>query len=252
MIGGVRRDLTAEMVPRILETLQQLKKQVQRLHHVTLDDSTIQMRCRNCGVLTKEDALKLCAVGPTARASGVQKDVRLDQPYFAFGDLDFEYTTPDVLTGEVHGDVYDRIIVRLLEIKQSIDLIEQSLDRLPAGDIVAEPKLPALLASLKKVTGEGIGRMEAPRGEVFHYVRLTAAESPYCWKVRAPTYNNILPWIPMLLGQQIADIPIIAASIDPCMSCTNRVTLVHDNQPSLVDRERLHQLSLEKTRRLRL
>jgi membrane-bound hydrogenase subunit alpha len=148
--------------------------------------------------------------------------------------------------------VYDRIIVRLLEIKQSIDLIEQSLDRLPAGDIVAEPKLPALLASLKKVTGEGIGRMEAPRGEVFHYVRLTAAESPYCWKVRAPTYNNILPWIPMLLGQQIADIPIIAASIDPCMSCTNRVTLVHDNQPSLVDRERLHQLSLEKTRRLRL
>jgi len=252
MIGGVRRDLTAEMVPRILETLQQLKKQVQRLHRVMLDDSTIQMRCRNCGVLTKEDALKLCAVGPTARASGVRKDVRLDQPYFAFGDLDFEYTTPDVLTGEVHGDVYDRIIVRLLEIQQSIDLIEQSLDRLPAGDIVAESKLPALLASLKKVTGEGIGRMEAPRGEVFHYVRLTAAESPYCWKVRAPTYNNILPWIPMLLGQQIADIPIIAASIDPCMSCTNRVTLVEDNQPSLVDRETLHQLSLEKTRRLRL
>jgi membrane-bound hydrogenase subunit alpha len=252
MIGGVRRDITAEMIPRIHETLQDLKKQVEKLHHVMLDDSTIQMRCRNCGVLTKEDALKLCAVGPTARASGVRKDVRLDQPYFAFGDLDFEYTTPDVLTGEVHGDVYDRIIVRLLEIKQSIDLIEQCLDRMPAGDIVAEPKIPALLAVLKKVTGEGIGRMEAPRGEVFHYVKLTAAESLYSWKVRAPTYNNILPWIPMLLGQQIADIPIIAASIDPCMSCTNRVTIVHHNQQTMIDSEKLHQLSIEKTRRMRL
>jgi membrane-bound hydrogenase subunit alpha len=209
------------------------------------------MRCRNCGILTKEDALKLCAVGPTTRASGVHKDVRLDQPYFAFGDLDFEYATPDILTGEVHGDVYDRIIVRLLEVKQSIDLIEQCLDRLPAGNIVAEPKIPVLLASLKKVTGEGIGRMEAPRGEVFHYIRLTATESLFSWKVRAPTYSNILPWIPMLLGQQIADIPIIAASIDPCMSCTNRLILVKDNQPQVMDYEKLHQLSIEKTRRLR-
>jgi membrane-bound hydrogenase subunit alpha len=250
MIGGVRRDITEEMVPRIHATLKDLKKQVEKLQHVMLDDSTIQMRCRNCGILTKEDALKLCAVGPTTRASGVRKDVRLDQPYFAFGDLDFDYVTPDVLTGEVHGDVYDRIIVRLLEIKQSIDLIEQCLERLPPGDIVAEPKIPTLLASLKTVTGEGIGRMEAPRGEVFHYVRLTAAESLFSWKVRAPTYSNILPWIPMLLGQQIADIPIIAASIDPCMSCTNRVTLVQNNEPRMVDRERLHQLSIEKTRRM--
>lgn len=250
MIGGVRRDITDEMVPRIQSTLQDLKKQVEKLQHVILDDSTIQMRCRECGILTKEDALKLCAVGPTARASGVRKDVRLDQPYFAFGDLDFEYTTPEVLTGEVHGDVYDRIIVRLLEIKQSIDLVEQCLDRMPTGAIVAEPKIPALLAALKKVTGEGIGRMEAPRGEVFHFVRLAAAESVYSWKVRAPTYNNVLPWIPMLLGQQIADIPIIAASIDPCMSCTNRVTMVKNKKSSVMDGETLHRLSIEKTRRL--
>ncbi|DAC72350.1 MAG TPA: NADH dehydrogenase subunit [Thermoplasmata archaeon] len=250
MIGGVRRDITPEMVPRIHETLQFLKSQMEKLHHVMLDDTTIQLRCRDCGVLTKEDALSLCAVGPTTRASGVRKDVRLDQPYFAFGDLDFDYITPDLLTSEVRGDVYDRIVVRLLEIKQSVDLIEQCLDRMPAGDIVAEPKITALLAALKKVTGEGIGRMEAPRGEVFHYVKLTGSDFPYYWKVRAPTYNNILPWVPMLLGQQIADIPIIAASIDPCMSCTNRVTIVHKSQPSMVDGEQLHRLSIEKTRRL--
>ena len=132
MIGGLRRDITPEVYPRIHDVLQQVKRQVEKLRHLMLDDTTIQMRCRNCGILTKEDALKLCAVGPTTRASGVKKDVRLDQPYFAFGDLDFDYVTPDVLTGEVHGDVYDRIVVRLLEIKQSIDLIEQCLDRMPS------------------------------------------------------------------------------------------------------------------------
>jgi membrane-bound hydrogenase subunit alpha len=250
MIGGVRRDITPEMYPRVHDALQQVKHQVEKLRHLLLDDSTVKLRCRDCGILSKEDALRLCAVGPTARASGVKKDVRLDQPYFAFGDLDFDYITPEVLTGEVHGDVYDRIIVRLLEVQQSIDLIEQCLDRMPSGEIVSEKRIPVLLAALTKVDGEGIGRMEAPRGEVFHYVRLMSAGSPYCWKVRAPTYSNILPWVPMLRGQQIADIPIVAASIDPCMSCTNRVTVVSQNQPSIVDGETLHRLSIEKTRRL--
>ena len=122
------------------------------------------------GILTKKEALQLCAVGPTTRASGVKKDVRIDQPYFAFGELDFDYVTPDVLTGEVNGDVYDRIIVRLLEVKQSIDLIEQCVDilsGLPEGDIVAEPKVAKLLSQLKKIEGDGIGRMEAPRVKSF-------------------------------------------------------------------------------------
>jgi membrane-bound hydrogenase subunit alpha len=251
MIGGVRRDITLEMQPKIQETLQYLKTSVEKLRHLMLDDKTFQLRCRHCGVLTKEDALRLCAVGPTTRASGVKKDVRLDQPYFAFGDLDFDYITPDVLTGEVIGDVYDRIVVRLLEVKQSIDLIEQCLDRIPSGEIVAEPNIQKLLAILRKVSGEGIGRMEAPRGEVFHYVKLVGADALFSWKVRAPTYNNILPWIPMLLGQQIADIPIVASSTDPCMSCTNRVTIVQNNTRHHLDKEELHRLSLEKTRRLR-
>ena len=92
--------------------------------------------------------------------------------------------------------------------------------------------------------------MEAPRGEVFHYVKLTAQDAPYAWKVRAPTYNNILPWIPMLINQQIADIPIVAASTDPCMSCTNRVTIVKNQGTSFLDNEELHRMSIQKTRRL--
>jgi len=250
MIGGVRRDITPDMHPTITEGLEFLKGSFKKLKKAFLDDKTVKLRSQGCGILTKEDALKLCAVGPTTRASGVKKDVRLDQPYFAFGDLDFDYVTPDVLTGEVNGDVYDRIIVRLLEVKQSIELIEQCIADMPEGDIVAEPKIAKLLATLKKVEGEGVGRMEAPRGEVIHYTKYTGQEHPYSWKVRAPTYNNILPWIPMLLGEQIADIPIVAASTDPCMSCTNRVTVIQKKHKQTLTGEDLHRYSIEKTRRL--
>lgn len=250
MIGGVRRDITPEMQPKIKETLEYLKKNFEKLRRIFLEDKTFKMRSQGCGILTREEALKLGAVGPTARASGVKIDVRLDQSYFAYGDLDFDYITPDVLTGEVNGDVYDRIIVRLLEVKQSISLIEQCLDHMPDGPIVSEPKLAKLLAKLKKVNGEGIGRMEAPRGEVFHYVKMNANEHIYSWKVRAPTYANIMPWVPMLKGQQIADIPIVAASTDPCMSCTNRVVVIEKKQRNILDKEELHQRSIQKTRRL--
>jgi membrane-bound hydrogenase subunit alpha len=122
---------------------------------------------------------------------------------------------------------------------------------MPSGEITSEPKIPKLLATLKKTKGEGIGRHEAPRGEVIHYVKFDGEhENPYTWKVRAPTYNNILPWIPMLKGEQIADIPIVAASSDPCMSCTNRVTIIDQGKRYMLDKETLHKMSIAKTRRL--
>ena len=250
MIGGVRRDITKDMYPKIMEVMKYFKDNFEKIRKIFLDDKTFKLRTQGCGILTKEDALKLCACGPTTRASGVKKDVRVDQPYFAFGDLDFDYITPDILTGEVNGDVYDRIIVRLLEVKGAIDLIEQCLDKMPSGDIVSEEKIAKILSILKKVNGEGIGRMEAPRGEVFHYVKYNGNESPHHWKVRAPTYNNILPWIPMLKGNQIADIPIVAASTDPCMSCTNRVAIIDNGKKYQLDKQKLYELSVEKTRRL--
>jgi membrane-bound hydrogenase subunit alpha len=249
-IGGIRRDITSDMVPKITGVLDYLKDNFERLRKIFLDDKTIKMRAQGAGILTNDNALKLCAVGPTARASGIKKDVRIGQSYFAYGDLDIDFVTPDMLTGEVNGDVYDRIIQRLLEIKQSIDLIEQCLDKMPKGDITYEPKIAKVLNQLKKAEGEGVGRHEAPRGEVIHYVKLDGNEAPFTWKVRAPTYNNILPWIPMLKGEQIADIPIVAASTDPCMSCTNRVGIVKDGNKYELTKEELHRLSVEKTRRL--
>ena len=250
-IGGVRRDIVPDQFPRIEESMKFFEDAYAKLAAVFLDDTTVQMRCRDCGVLTYDEARELCPVGPTARASGIKKDVRIDHAYAAYGDIDIDYMTPDLLTGEVRGDVYDRIITRLLEVKQSIGIVRQLLAMMPDGPMLAIPKPPVLLAKLKGASGEAVGRHEAPRGEVMHYVRLAAgADEPAAWKVKASSYSNYQAWIPMMEGEQIADIPIIAASIDPCISCTDRVALVRPDARQIVTKEELHRLSVEKTRRI--
>jgi membrane-bound hydrogenase subunit alpha len=179
--------------------------------------------------------------------------VRQDQPYSAYADLNVKAITPDVVTGIVVGDVYDRIIVRLLEVKQSVELIEECIARMPEGPIMSEPKMPRLLHLLTDAAGEGVGRVEAPRGEDIHYVRLEAGQSTMAtWKVRAPTYANLVAMPTILKGMQIADVPIAFASIDPCISCTNRVLITDraTGRKSVVGYEELHRLSVEKTREM--
>ena len=250
-IGGVRRDIVPDQFPRIEESMKFFEDAYAKLAAVFLDDTTVQMRCRDCGVLTYDEARLLCPVGPTARASGIKKDVRVDHSYAAYGDIEIDYMTPDLLTGEVRGDVYDRIITRLLEVKQSIGIVRQLLAMMPDGPLLAIPKPAVLLAKLKGASGEAVGRHEAPRGEVMHYVRLAAGvEEPAAWKVKASSYSNYLAWIPMMEGEQIADIPIIAASIDPCISCTDRVALLKDGDRQVLTKDDLHRLSVEKTRRI--
>ena len=252
-IGGVRRDITADQVPTVQKTLDYYKSIFGELKKLLLDDPTVKMRTKGVGVLSREDALRLCAAGPTARASGVPTDVRQDHAYAAYADLGVQAITPDVLTGTVVGDTYDRIVVRLLEVKQSIELIEKAVAEMPEGPILTEPKIAKLLAALKKAEGEAVARTEAPRGECMHYVRMKAGEDTLeAWKIRAPTYANLIAVPTMLLGQQIADVPITFASIDPCLSCTNRAVALdrHSGTLSELDGEQLRALSVEKTRRL--
>jgi membrane-bound hydrogenase subunit alpha len=253
-IGGVRRDITPEQIPAIREALNYYLSIFDEVRALFLDDPTVKMRTRGVGVISTEDARQLCLVGPTARASGVPIDTRQDHPYSAYADLSVKAITPDVLTGEVVGDVYDRIVVRLLEVKQSIDLIEKCIAAMPEGPLLAEPKIAKLLAVLKKAEGEAVARVEAPRGENLHYVRMKAGdETLEAWKIRAPTYANLQSVRTMLVGQQIADVPISLASLDPCMSCTNRAVVVdgRSRAGTVLDGEQLHALSVEKTRRLR-
>jgi membrane-bound hydrogenase subunit alpha len=252
MIGGTRRDITQDMYPRIERALTYYEDLFAKMADLFLNDKTIHMRCRNTGVLSKQRALELGTVGPTARASGLAMDVRVDSPYAAYGDLDIEIILPEVYGQETVGDVYDRIVVRLYEIVQSVTIIRQCLAQMPEGSVLAEEKYAKLLNGLKKASGEAFGRVEAPRGEDLHHVRMNGKqEAPEMWKVKASTYSNQMAWVDILRGEQIADIPIIVASIDPCMSCTDRVAMVRqDGDAGVITKEQLHQLSVRKTREM--
>ncbi|MFH1234138.1 MAG: nickel-dependent hydrogenase large subunit [Candidatus Diapherotrites archaeon] len=246
MVGGVRRDIPEKDYGKVREALNYYKELYAKLEGILLKDPSISARTKGVGILTKKDALELCAVGPTARASGVKKDSRVDWPYAAYPDLDIEPIMPETAGFKAAGDTYTRIIVRLLEIKQSIDLIEQCLDKMKPGPLLAEPVLQKLLVQLKMAQGEGVAFQEAPRGELIHYVKMTGQDAPYTWKVRAPTYANLPPLVPMLADCEIADIPIIVASIDPCMSCTNRAIMT-DKGNSVLSMDDLRELSIRKT-----
>jgi membrane-bound hydrogenase subunit alpha len=248
MIGGVRRDITEKQVPKLREALEYYEKVYKKLCDMFLDDPTINARTRDIGVLTKKLALQLCAVGPTARASGIKKDIRQDFPYAAYADLNVEAITPDILLNEVRGDTFDRVVVRVLEIKQSLELIDRCLKDMPEGPMLYEPMLQKLLVMLKQVAGEGVALIEAPRGELIHYIRMEKSEKPVAWKIRAPTYANLNTIVPMLEGCELADVPIVVASIDPCISCANRAIIADKN--AVLDQEKLHALSVNKTRAL--
>jgi len=251
IFGGVRRDITPEQYPKVWEALRYYRGLLEQLLDAFLHDPTVEARTRGVGILEPKEAEELCAVGPTARASGLRKDVRQDRPYLAYPDFEVKAITPADYGLTPMGDVYDKIVVRLLEVGQSLEIIEKALENMPEGEITSFPKIPALLAHLKKAEGEGLGWHEAPRGEVIHYVRLVSGEeAPLVWKVKAPTYSNLLNWRPMFEDQEIADIPIIAACIDPCICCNDRFYIVEGSREKIVAKEELLRLSWEKTRKI--
>ncbi|MGQ1784947.1 hydrogenase large subunit [Saccharicrinis sp. GN24d3] len=216
-IGGVRRDIENAKIPKIREVLAFLKKKVDLLTGAVMDDPVIHARTKGVGVITKEDIMEYCAVGPTARASGVDIDVRRDDPHAAYPLVDWK-----VITAQ-GGDVFAKAEVRLLEMYESIKIIEQCLNglgKVKEGDIeVVVKNIPA---------GIGTGRYEAPRGEVFHFVKTIGTNSPARHKIRAPSYVNIATFKKSCVGQTISDAAISLAAVDPCYCCTERMAAVYD------------------------
>ncbi|MCS7131660.1 MAG: NADH dehydrogenase subunit, partial [Hadesarchaea archaeon] len=212
-LGGVRWDIKPEHGLKIKYNLKKLEGEVRRYLDLFTSDRTILARCEGVGVLKRQDALELCAVGPTARGSGVDFDVRRDDPYAAYADLEFEVVT------EVEGDVLARALVRLREVLESIEVIRAALDAMPKGSLRVRfpPEVPA---------NEALARVEAPRGELLYYVMSRGGDRPERVRIRTPTYANFPALKPMLVGATIADVPIVLASIDPCFSCTDRITVV--------------------------
>lgn len=215
-IGGVRRDITAEQIPQILKAMDTLEERTKYYIQVATEETTIIKRLSGVGMLSYDDAVKLGAVGPTARASGVDRDTRRDDPYAAYGELTFNVIT------DKHCDVYGRAVVRLGELMESYKMIRQLLANLPEGPVTvkAPRKIPA---------GEALSRYEAPRGEDVHYVKANGSDRPERVKVRAPTLANVQVVAHMLKDGYLADMPIVVAAIDPCFSCTDRLVSVEDD-----------------------
>ncbi|TVM19824.1 NADH-quinone oxidoreductase subunit D [Oceanidesulfovibrio indonesiensis] len=207
VIGGVRRDLTPDQIRWILSELDIVERETRELESTILDDYTVRKRTVGKGMLTRDQALALGAVGPTLRGSGVKEDAR-QLGYAAFKDLDFE---PIV---EQDGDSYARNRVRFRETLQSINLVRQALRKLPEGEIATKVKgFPE---------GEHTSRVEQPRGELFYYFKADGTKHLDRLRIRTPTFANIPPLAAMLPGIELADVPVVVLSIDPCISCTER------------------------------
>ncbi len=208
-VGGVRRDLKNEHIPKIKSTLEDLRKRFPFYRQIYENESSIRMRMQNIGTLSREDALKLCVVGPVARGSGVNIDVRKDEPYEAYGEIPFK----EIVYTE--GDTWARQNVRMDEVEESINIIEYAIDHLPEGPF--RVKARGVVAA-----GEAVNRVEAPRGELFYYVKSNGTISPERVKVRTPTFANLSAFLKTAIGENIADVPSNFVSLDPCFSCTDR------------------------------
>jgi len=236
-VGGVRRDIEKEHVSYILTRLDEFLKQLDMLKGAIIDDPVIHARLKNIGVLSKEAAIDYSALGPMARASDVDIDVRRDHPYGVYSKLKWNVIT------QKEGDVFAKAIVRILEMFESASIVRQCLDKMPEGAIDSNPKeIPP---------GEGIGVIEAPRGECFHYIKCDGTNSPIRHKIRAPTYMNFPTFRETVIGETVSDATIIMAAIDPCYCCTERMIVVDTDDKELYKAADLIRLSQEKTRRIK-
>ncbi len=191
----------------IVGRLAAMKPELEEICNVFINDYSVRHRLSGVGCISREDAYGLGCVGPMARASGLAMDMRA-LGYAAYGYLDVE---PAV---ETAGDCYARCLVRIRENYHSIDLIRQAAGKIPEGPVDV------------KVTGapdgEYYSRVEQPRGEVIHYVKGNGSKFLQRFRVRVPTFSNIPSMIRALKGSEVADVPNIILTLDPCISCTER------------------------------
>ena len=206
-VGGVRRDIDAETLKGIVNRMTAMRSMMEEISNVFISDYSIQHRLSGVGVLSREDAYTLGCVGPMARASGLHLDMRT-LGYAAYKYLDVE---PVV---ESAGDCYARCLVRIRENYHSIDLIRQAVEKIPEGPVEVKVK--------GAPNGEYFSRVEQPRGEVIHYVKGNGSRFLQRFRVRVPTFSNIPSMIKMLKGSELADVPNIILTLDPCISCTER------------------------------
>ncbi len=207
IIGGVRRDIDTELTKSIIWGLADIEKELKNIEHVFLKDYTVKKRTVGIGILTSEQVIQLGAVGPMLRASGVKQDVRMTG-YAAYNEIGFEPVTEEA------GDCYARIAIRFKEVMLSIDLVRKALQMMPNGEINVKV--------IGKPKGEAFVRVEQPRGELAYYIKADGSSNLRRLHIRTPSFANVPALLTMLPGCELADVPVIILTIDPCISCTER------------------------------
>lgn len=203
--GGVARDLPEGTFEKIRALVfDRLPRKIDELDAFLTQNEIIRSRCEGVGVLTAEQAIAYSAAGPLLRASGVPYDIRRADPYSIYDRFDFDVAV------RYHGDVYDRYLVRLDEIRQSLRILEQVVRELPDGPIQeGKPQY-----QVRVPAGESYGRVEGPKGELGFYVVSNGKPNPWRYHVRAPSFINLTALGEMCKGNKIADAVIILGSID--------------------------------------
>lgn len=213
ILGGVKFDINEPIRETILRGLDFLEGRTHHYQEIVSGDRIFLQRTHGVGVMTRSQAERLGVTGPTARASGVPRDLRVDAPYAAYHEHPVQ-----VITAEA-GDLEARFSVRLNELLETYRLIRGLLEKLPEGDLKA--RMPRRINA-----GETISRVEAPRGELFYFIRSDGGEQPARIKVRTPTLSNMASVTQLAVGHHLADMPMLLTGIDPCFSCNDRLTTV--------------------------
>lgn len=214
VMGGLRRDMTNHEIKKGLEIINKLDIQISEIWDAVLEDKRQIGRWKGVGILDRQIARDFSPVGPNMRGSGFKRDNRYDHPYDFFKQIEFEVAVE-------HGcDVFAREMVRYKELKSSIHIIRQCFEMMPQTPIMIDP------VTMIKPENFALGHDEAPRGENVHWIMQGSAQKVYRWRCRAATYNNWPSLRYQFRGNNISDAALIVCSLDPCYSCTERVTLV--------------------------
>jgi len=205
-IGGVNRDINSETSNAILEGLKKLEPKIEELFDLFQNNWSLSLKYKGIGTLSLEDAQAYNALGPLARATGLRADVRNESKHLPYNEIGYNIILENT------GDVYGRNRVRLREIVNSIQMVRNILDGIPEGDIMEKVK--------GKPEGESIMRLEAPRGELFYYIKGNKTATLERVRIKTPTFSGLPAMKKIFKGEEYADVPAILASFDPCMSCT--------------------------------
>ncbi|HXW94347.1 MAG TPA: nickel-dependent hydrogenase large subunit [Nitrososphaerales archaeon] len=212
-LGGVRNDLPDGLADRIRTEMDYIEKRAEYYKGLVQSEETIVVRTKGRGRINQEIARKLCPVGPLLRCTGIARDVRAEDPYAAYGEV------PPVVQTSNAGDIASLLTLRINEITDSCRMVRETLEKMPSGPYrVNFPRsVPA---------GEATFHVEAPRGELFYFVKSAGGSGPERVKVRTSTLANILTATEMLKGHVLADVPVVLTGMDPCFGCMDRISVV--------------------------